>query len=458
MAFMSRKLFSLAALLALCACGTNSGSEVSVEPVTYTYEESFEDFANPERGFYKPFEFRNAQQTITADQVRECVEQNYTLLLYEFYLTEFMESDISQEYLDNIAACFSALRQGGAKCVLRFAYKSRESDTPWDASPEWVARHIGQLTDVIRANSDVICCWQAGFVGVWGEWYYTDHFVMNPSSDEDYQPRRKVIDAMLAALPENRQVAVRTPTFKIRMFGLDFDDVLTKETAHDGSALSRIGAFNDCFVADPTDVGTYDSEKHREFWAKDNRYLFMGGETCRVDENSCQCGFSLSELATYHWSYLNSAYNRKVLQVWKDGQCFDEVACRLGYRFVLESCTMPAEVRKSDDFDLECSILNVGYAAPSNPRGLELVFVDEKGRQTVCPLDDDPRFWMDSSRHILKASVAAPRKAGAYKVYLSLPDPQKALYGIPSYSIRFANKDIWDAENGWNFLAELKVR
>ena len=41
---------------------------------------------------------------------------------------------------------------------------------------------------------------------------------------------------------------------------------------------------------------------------------------------------------------------------------------------------------------------------------------------------------------------------GDYKVYLNLPDPMPNLHDNPDFSIRLANKDMWEEETGYNYL------
>jgi hypothetical protein len=39
-----------------------------------------------------------------------------------------------------------------------------------------VLQHITQLAPVFKKNADVIAVLQEGFIGIWGENYYTDYF------------------------------------------------------------------------------------------------------------------------------------------------------------------------------------------------------------------------------------------------------------------------------------------
>ncbi len=452
---MKNYLSIFSAFLLLVSCqGLPMGSDSKV-----TYQVSDEVFANPERGFYSAFELRPDFEPLTVDFVEKNRSEGRSLIYLGFYLTDFMESDISEEFLGRVQDCFDALREGGNKCILRFAYKTNMYETghPWDAEEKWVLRHIEQLAPVMKANEDVICCVQAGFVGVWGEWYYTDHFVQGPVNPEDYAPRRRVIDALLDAAPASRQVGVRTPTFKMQMFGWNLPDTLTAATAHDGSAKSRVAAFNDCFEATENDEGTFDNETTRAYWKADTRYTFMGGETCAVSEY-CRCANTLQDMVDYHWSYLNKDYNRRVLSQWISEGCFDDIVKRLGYRLNLVEGNYQKNASAGKKYNLRFVIHNSGFAAPMNPRDAELVLVSASGSETVYPLDCDPRTWFEGTDNEIAESIRLPEEKGEYMLYLNLPDPLPSLNKDARFSIRLANTGVWDENTGYNLLTKIEVR
>lgn len=102
----------------------------------------------------------------------------------DFYQNELRDKLISDDFLQRIKNNMEALRAGGAKSVLRFAYTSSESDKPWDAPWSITKQHIEQLKPILQEYADVIYVLEAGFVGVWGEWYYTDNYNFSPGKDE----------------------------------------------------------------------------------------------------------------------------------------------------------------------------------------------------------------------------------------------------------------------------------
>ena len=424
------------------------------------FKESKKSFANPERGFDAGRNWMSASDAplsrpfINAQRV-----QKRTVLYTGYYLTDFMESDISQEFLNLIDANMQVLREGGVKCVLRFAYKTDMYETghPWDAQPEWVHRHIEQLKPVLQRNSDVIMVLQAGFIGVWGEWAYTDGFMSSPKTPEDYKSRRDVMVALLDALPKNRTIAVRTGRYKMNMFLDSYADSVTIQTAYNESDLSRICAHNDCFGADVSDRGTFTSMDERQFWKNESRYLLMGGETCQLSYH-CSCKRTLEDCEAYHWTYTSGP--AKVSDRWKEEGCYDEIERRLGYRLVLTDLHYTPEAVPGQKYRLVLELKNSGFAAPMNPRDVELVFVDGEGKRSVTHLMDvDPRYWFAGETITIDREIMIPDDAaGDCAIYLNLPDPEFALRNNPLFSIRLANAEyMWDEKTGYNRLITLKL-
>lgn len=426
--------------------------------VHLTFTESDEDFANPERGFYAAFSTHEEGDLLSASRIQSERLKNKSIFYTAYYPREFVSSDISDGFLQTMRTNMQTLRDNGAKCILRFAYSESEDEKPWDATPQWVARHIQQIRPILQEYGDVIMCFQAGFVGVWGEWYYTENFVFGPDTPEEHALRKEVVDAMLEALPADRQVALRTPMFKRMMYAESYTDTLTAATAYDGSARARIGCFNDCFGASSSDYGTFAGDDTREFWKKDTRYVLMGGETCGVSEY-CECEVSLKDMEDYHWTYLNSEYNLDVHQVWKDNGCWDEVKRRLGYRLSLTDVWHSAVAAPGADMTLRVSLKNTGFAAPMNGRAVEFVLVDEDGTKTVFECEDvDPRYWFANQTVTVEKIIRVPADAsGRCTVYLNLPDPKPTLHDDPLFSIRLANDNVWDDETGYNKLAEFEL-
>lgn len=431
------------------------GENDVIDGVQVQFTEFTGTLANPERGHYRTCDVFRSSNVLKSSQVKAQRAEGYTLWYVGFHLDSFRKGDISSSFLGYIQSCFDALRAGGAKGIIRFSYSDGyEEGTPMDnedAAESVVLRHIEQIKPILQKNEDVLFVMQAGFVGTWGEWYYTPNFVFQPRSDADFQPRKHVTEALLDAVPKSRQIALRTPQFKMRMYNLSVQDTLTAATAHDGSVRSRLAGHNDCFGASADDYGTFGNEKNdRDFWKGDTRYTIMGGETCEVS-SYCTCKASSKDLEDYHWTYLNKEYNSDVLNRWENSGCYNGIVSRLGYRLVMKDVHYDKDFQAGKPCTVTLRFRNDGYAAPMNPRDAILVWVSSSGEKQETRLGADPRTW-HPGYHGIKVSFTPSSAKGT--LYLKLSDP--LLPDRPEYSIALANQNVFDASTGMNKLFTVK--
>ncbi len=431
------------------------------EYIHIEYVESDEIITNPERGFYTHQQYStNDNNNLTTYFVQNCRNNGLSLILTVYYMYDFRDKLISDEFLDRIENNMKAIREGGCKSVLRFAYTSSESQKPWDAPFSWTEQHIRQLKPILEEYADVICVLEAGFIGVWGEWYYTDHYIFQPGDDE-YAPRRQVLDALLQALPKERMVCVRYPKAKLYTFDLNYTDTISLNRAYDQSDISRIAFHNDCFLADSDDRGTFGGNRnHRNYWQWETKYVAMGGETC-YPSSFAECDNALVQFANYHWSYINQDYHKSVIAMWNGSGCMKEIKQRLGYRFVLTVGQFSKKAEAGNLFAIELNVKNMGWAAPFNPRDVEIIFISQNNQNEKykLKLQDDPRYWFAGTSNTIKAEIGLPENMaeGKYDIFLNLPDPKPTLKDRWEYSIQLANKDIWDGEKGYNKLYSVEV-
>jgi hypothetical protein len=458
-------ILALSAIVSLmaAACGKPSvNPEPDPDPqpqpettVTVTYQGTDENFPNPERGFYMASGIRNADGSgISNASMTAARGQGRSLYLLEFYLTDYVSSDISEDYLHTVRAKFQSLRTGGMKCILRFCYSDgmEESDKPWDATPQQVLRHVEQLKPLLQEFYDVIMVVQAGFIGSWGEWYYTENFTDNAS-------RKALVDALLDAVPENRQIELRTPAYKMKLYGYTLADTLTLAEAHKPTAKARLAGHNDCYLSSANDVGTYSGPSDRKYWGAETLYTIMGGESCEVTAY-CHCegtdkyNGALKDLAINHFTYLNLGYHQGVLKRWRDEGCMDEIKIRLGYRYVLDKAEFTKDVAAGKAFDIKLTLHNEGFSPAQNPRDVELVLTDASGKVLkTWPVNSDPRYWMPAQETTINQTITLPDGiSGTLTLHLNLPDPCETLRANPLFSIRLANQETWEEGTGYNKL------
>lgn len=420
------------------------GPDDAVTGTAVNFEEAEGEVISPERGLYCALEIHSANTQLSAADVKAKLLTGHSLWLLEFYLTEFMSGNISTAYLNRIQDCFDAIRGGGAKAIVRFAYRDNNEHLDQDQEPEvnQVLKHVAQIKPILVKNEDVLFVLQAGFIGSWGEWYYTTHF--NKMGD-----RKSLTDALLDAVPASRQIQLRTPAFKMKMYDLALNDTITSTTAHDGSLVSRLGGHNDCFGADESDEGTFEGDATRKYWKAETSYTIMGGETCKVSD-FCLCPATLKDLEDYHWTYLHDGYNRDVLARWERDGCMDEIKARLGYRLVLKDVHY-SSIAAGTPCKVTIRLFNKGFAAPMNPREAWLVWVGSDGKTEKSMLGVDPRGWQPGYNGIVSSFTPTSAKG---TLYLELSDP--LLPNYPAYSMALANKGIFDNKTGYNKLFEVK--
>ena len=420
------------------------GKNDDIPGTAVSYEEASGDVVSPERGLYHAHEVHSGTEPISGASVKALRATGHTLWLLEFYLTDFMTSSISTAYLNKMEECFDAIREGGVKAIVRFAYRNNNNNANEDKDPEvhQALVHVEQVAPILRKNEDILFCLQAGFIGTWGEWYYTTHFA-------SMSARKQLTDALLEAVPASRQIQLRTPAFKMSMYNLALKDTITAKTAHDGSIVSRLAGHNDCFGADKNDEGTFADETARNFWKADTRYAIMGGETCKVSDY-CLCPQTLKDLEDYHWTYLHDGYNMEVLSRWKTDGCFSEIQSKLGYRLVLSDVHYEA-IEAGKPCKVTIRLENKGYAAPMNPREAWLVWITPDGKVEKSFLGADARTWQPGYNAVVSYFTPSTDKG---TLYLELPDP--LLSENPDYSMALANKNVFDAKTGYNKLFEVK--
>ncbi len=416
------------------------------------YENNVENIANPERGFY------HAVSNIDVSTLIEFREQEkITIIYWNFPLDDFKAGTIPSWYLRNMTADFEVMRKAGVKAIVRFSYTKKATPPYGDAPINIVLHHIKQLKPILSANSDVILVLQAGFIGAWGEWYYTDYYSTSPGviSQEQWGWRRSIVDSLLGAISNKRMVQLRTPSFKKNILEQPEYTPVTRDIAFNETPISRIGHHNDCFVASYTDWGTYqDTAVEKPYLHEDTEFTMMGGETCNVCSYS-DCGNTLHELERFHWTYLNIDYHTGVINDWIEQGCFNEIEKNLGYRYRFTTSNIQDETIPFGELNLTLNIVNDGWANPINPRDVELILKNtETSKEYFLPINSDPRLWPLNDTITLSIDCGIPQsmEEGNYQAFLNMPDAEYNLSSRPEYSIRTANLNTWDTASGYNSL------
>lgn len=502
---MNTLFLILISLVLSCSTDKNpekpeTGVEVS-EDVVVAYAEDDTDFPNPDRGFYRYSETRASNYTpLNEGQLKAYRNPSTTegatystistLIFRYFILDGFTDKPLSEEYLNNIASDFEIARKAGEKLIPRFTYTvtSTAGDCPedficppyGDAPKDIVLQHIAQLGPILSENTDVINCIQMGFIGTWGENYYTDYFGDSSSNaeqrkvlDENWQDRIEVLKALLDATPNEIMIQVRYPQLKQRyVYGIDAKTnvaAVSEEEAFTGTDKARIAFHNDCLFASPDDFGTYEDygnsssprktslENLKPYFEQDSKYVIAGGETCSdgySPENDCSpAGMADTDLRQLHYTFLNADYNNEVNNDWVDGGCMESIKKNLGYRFVLKQGKYPSKIKKGEALKMVLDIQNIGYASSMKKRNVKLILRNQAdGEISVLPIITNVQKWFSGVS--LSESFVLPETltSGEYDLLLHIADINDDLADRPEYSVRLANADTWEENTGYNNL------
>jgi hypothetical protein len=415
---------------------------ITSQNVTYTSTSNI--IPNPEKGFYRYTTTGSSggynlltQSTIAGYRTNE----NITVIQRQFFLRDFITgTPITSTYLKNMQTDFNRIRAAGAKVVVRFSYTANSS-TVYQPTKAQILAHIRQLAPVINRNKDVIVCVQAGFIGRWGEWYYTGSTEFGdayPVSTTQWSNRKQVLDEMLLRFSSDILVQVRYLEAKQIMYGNTF--------------VGRIGFYNDSFLGTWGDSGTFSvssvnatpSTSQVSYWQTQTVNLPVIGETNMVNSPRTDCSNALVELNRYNWSLINKDYFPTVISNWQTNGCFSTIQKSIGYDFRLN-------ISNINNGILTINIGNYGYANLFKDRRAFLVCKNTTTNVNYSFLiDSNFKNCTTTSYNIVTNLTTLGLPTGTYKLYLNLPDP---LISNKLYSIQTSNLNTWTTE-GFNDLQQ----
>ncbi len=414
------------------------------EIITIDYTEDAGRFANPERGWYRSY--------FTDDLwgFAQLHEQGISVVQLKADLGQFLDSPVSEKKIDEIRSAFRSARKYGTMVIFRAAYDFTGKNSPEPADMDIIETHIRQMGHIFDEFESILWFVQAGFLGPWGEWH-SSRFGDIPSPES----RERVIRSLLDAVPESRAIQVRRPVF-IR-------DLI--EGGMDESSVERIGYHNDAFVSSDNDCGTYSDPGHDRMaeleWAGEKtRHAPFAGETVMSGSLSDPQN-AVSELDKLNALSLNIDYHPDVISKWKntmylEHNTFKYISDNLGYRFVIVRARLNTVLMPEDTMKIDMYIQNNGFGNLINKREVEFILRNGKS-EYVFTSSEDPRMWekeRGTIRVVMEIKIPAEARPGKWSLYISLPGTSQEVSKDPAYSVRFANKNIWDSRTGHNLLTD----
>lgn len=284
-----------------------------------------ERIRSPFCGFYKIYRF-DASERVDYGSLSEAaekygIEQGQSLALAEINLKAYNDGALSGEAMENIEDVFLLFRRLNMQMIVRFLYD-------WDGvcvqtEPkmlETVIGHIEQLSPLLKKYAAEIYILQGLFVGNWGE--------MHGGKFTNQSSLFRLYSVLKACADENTYLAVRSPA----LWRTILKSYTPPESLRDKELL-RLGLYNDGMMASDTDYGTYGKmhkgearaltdklyrEHEIEFQNQLCRFVPNGGEVV----NPCKYNDfpeAVETLRAMGVSYLNSEYDKEVLNKWEIG-------------------------------------------------------------------------------------------------------------------------------------------
>ena len=475
--------------------------------INQSFSESDANISNPERGLYKMVEYMykngTSNWTSATESLTDKYDENNTLTLTLFYLMDFVESNkLSDAALTHIGNVFSTVRSSGKKAIVRFAYSNVHEDkfhNPQDITQEptlsQIKAHMTQLTPILEANKDVICVVQAGFIGTYGEWYYTTHFsrfslggMEWDETDQQYKQtyveerdytihgsgnnryvtefenRAAVLDALLSMVPNNRQIELRTPTYKQCYLSPDLLSSYEHLTGFGTDAVHRIGFHNDAFLYGGEDMGTFHYSWERPLWQDHGAYQINGGEapysSTAVSEMEGSVYSNVHDaIFNYHYTYLHhdTAYHSgstggsSLMKYWHQQGWMTDIKKWLGYRLYLDSASISGSgCTSGSTLTVSVKLNNSGAAPIINERPMKLVLLHNGTPTVLADLGDPRTVASQGTQTFSKTFTLSQDIVTGDQLALWLPDNATGLQGRAEYSIRLANTETTWTSGGYN--------
>ena len=412
-----------------------------------TYQTLTSTIPNPEKGFYHYTSTGSSggynlltQSTLNGYRTNE----NITVIQRQFFLRDFITgTPITSTYLTNMQTDFNRIRAAGAKVIVRFTYTSSSSYTVFQPTKAQILAHIAQLKPVINANKDVITSIQAGFIGKYGEWYYTGSTEFGNADYTKYTTkqwtnRKQVMDTMLSSFDSSIPLQIRYVYAKQKMYGNTY--------------VGRIGFYNDAFLANYGDSGTFlvsgsqgvPSTTDVTYWQNNTINNPVSGETNMVNSPRTDCANATIEMNKFNWSLINKDYFPTVISNWQTNGCFSTIQKSIGYDFRLNSSNITNGI-------LTINMGNYGYANLFKDRKAYLVCKNTTTNVNYSFLiDSNIKNCNNSNYNITTNLTTLGLPTGTYKLYLNLPDP---FISNKLYSIQTSNLNTWTTE-GFNDLLQ----
>lgn len=417
---------------------------------TITYEESSESFLNPDIGFYDGIYITataDGNYTIPTYYLKELYENNLVHLRinigqFSYKVNGVKDIELTTEMLTTLDNIFKTVDQSGASAIVRFAY-TYEDEKDMEPNIDMILKHIEQLSPIINKYKNLITAVECGLIGPWGE--------MHSSAIATQEVYNLILDQYLTNLDNDVKLLVRRPEMIYKYYGLTIKTLYKFDYEN-----NRLACYNDGYLGSSTDLGTFvNRELEITFLEKINQTNPYGGEVTVPDSDYNQLSWACDEMFKTNLSYLNIAWNDKVIQRWQETNYtlddplyqglteFNYVENHLGYRLVCEELNY----KVTDTLRFNLNIKNVGFGELTKTKKAFVILVKDNSKYIY-------EFEYNNELNIYYNINISNLEKGNYELYFVLADDftSSSVRGI-----RFANTNMYNEELKANKLATITI-
>ncbi len=359
--------------------------------------ESTEELKNPARGWYTIYPFFLEKEP-DFEELFWCLQKEETLALVILNIGAYREAPLDAVALERICRILNFFEKYAYDVILRVTYDHEGNAV--EREPfffKQVLKHLEQLIPVVKEFTKTVFLWQGMLIGNWGE-MHTSRFL-------SAEKMKQLWSIMKTGLEDTMFLAVRRPS----MWRMLHPEECGKEQI----TADITGLFDDAIFGSDSHMGTFGKEPKEavgwdSLWCREDELAFEE-QLCRSVPNGGEavCGEGYGEnftpestlwvLKKMHITYLNQAYDEKILQIWKQWEWQNEsfyqyVGRHLGYRFFIKSVQVVPDKRK-DTVQVLVTVENTGFANFYQDADVLLECVDEFGQQEFARFATDIRTW-----------------------------------------------------------------
>lgn len=362
-------------------------------------EESRQALLNPARGWYSVYTFC-VEQKIKPEELKWSLREDETVALVLLDIVAFRDRPLDIQALDNIRDILRFFEDYKKDVVFRPVYDREgkgQQHEPEDFS--LVLTHLRQIGELLSVERYSVFVFQGLLVGSWGE-MHTSRYL----SEDCLIQLWNCINPYLKE--NNIYLAVRTPV-QWRIIAGD-----------EKFFLQNLALFDDGILGSMTHLGTFGTMTKEAAgwkipWMRRDELPFAdwltgetpcGGEVtiCEGEKREYTVDFILNELQILHITYLNSAYNMKILNSWKKityntsdiwNGCslYEYIGKHLGYRLVVKR--MKIDFLRYGKVKFIIEIKNTGFSRIFQETQLFLVIKNKSIQKRIPVLLDVRKIY-----------------------------------------------------------------